>query len=160
MKEVKDMTEVNEAKGAKEMKEMREIEIEVNDMIEVKEVNEEIETEANDMIEANEMNEEIETEANDMIEMIEETEIVAIEWKEETETETEVNDLIDLIDLSMSNRRIVRRMRVNRVVEVEVDAMEAIVEVDLTIIRDSTNSFLPCLFHKEAKNWKIAEQLN
>ena len=150
MKEVKDMTEVNEAKGAKEMKEMREIEIEVNDMIEVKEVNEEIETEANDMIEANEMNEEIETEANDMIEMIEETEIEAIEWKEETETE----------DWSMSNRRIVRRMRVNRVVEVEVDAMEAIVEVDLTIIRDSTNSFLPCLFHKEAKNWKIAEQLN
>lgn len=151
------------------MKEMREIE--VNDMIEVKEVNEEIE------IEANEMNEEMETEANDMIEMIEangmieigaieetevieETEIEAIEWKEETETETEVNDLIDLIDLSMSNRRIVRRMRVNRVVEVEVDAMEAIVEVDLTIIRDSTNSFLPCLFHKEAKNWKIAEQLN
>lgn len=151
------------------MKEMREIE--VNDMIEVKEVNEEIE------IEANEMNEEIETEANDMIEMIEangmieigaieetevieETEIEAIEWKEETETETEVNDLIDPIDLSMSNRRIVRRMRVNRVVEVEVDAMEAIVEVDLTIIRDSTNSFLPCLFHKEAKNWKIAEQLN
>ena len=152
------------------------IETEANDMNEEIEANEETETEAKEMIEVKEANEEIETEAkevnveietevkeekevNDMIEMIEEIGMIETEVIEETETETEVNDWIDPIDLSMSNRRIVRRIRVNRVVEVEVDAMEAIVEVDLTIIRDS-NSFSPCLFHKEAKNWKIAEQLS
>lgn len=137
-----------------------EIEIEASEEIEAKEAKEETEIEANEMIEMIEAIEMIEIGVIEETEVIEEAEIEAIEWKEETETEIEVNDLIDPIDLSMSNRRIVRRMRVNCVVEVEVDAMEAIVEVDLTIIRDSTNSFLPCLFHKEAKNWKIAEQLN
>ena len=134
---------------------MKEIEVK-----EVKEVNE-TETEVNETeTEANETETEVkETEVNDEIEAREAKE-TETEASEVIKIETEASDLIGRNERSASNRRIVKKMRANRVVEVGVDAMEAIVEVDLMIIRDSINSVLRCLFHKEDKNWKIAEQLN
>ena len=134
---------------------MKEIEVK-----EVKEVNE-TETEVNETeTEANETETEVkETEVNDEIEAREAKE-TETEASEVIKIETEASDLIGRNERSASNRRIVKKMRANRVVEVGVDAMEAIVEVDLMFIRDSINSVLRCLFHKEDKNWKIAEQLN